>query len=98
VANRPGATGQFFGTAVLIVAAPGVKDQAVGLFPSGADTCSVEATLESPDDPAASWITIIAATNTPTVITLTGPVAAIRATRATGTTNLNKLVVYSSRD
>jgi hypothetical protein len=81
--------------AQVITSGAGKKDVAIHLAPSGADTVKVEATLASPDDLAATWFEVIAATNTATVVTLTGPYAALRMTRVTGATDLNKLTVYS---
>ena len=82
-------------TAQIITSCAGKKDVSIHLAPSGTDTVLIEATLASPDDLGAVYFTVIAATNTPTVVTLTGPYGALRMTRATGTTDLNKLTVFS---
>lgn len=84
--------------AQVITSGCGKKDVSIHLLPSGADTVLVEATLASPDDLAAAYFTIIATTNVGTVVTLTGPYGALRMTRITGATDLNKLTVYSPQN
>jgi len=95
---RAGAGGQLFGSSVLVVPCAGRKDMSIAIVPSGSDTCKVEVTLESPDDLAATWFEIIAATNTSSVVTLTGPIAALRCTRVSGATALNKVIVYTPQN
>jgi hypothetical protein len=82
-------------TPQIITSGAGKKDVSIHLAPSGADTVLVEATLASPDDLAAVFFTVIASTNTPTTVTLTGPYGALRMTRTGGATSLNKLTVLS---
>jgi hypothetical protein len=96
VSLRPGAVGNLLLNATpLVIPLAGKKDISIQIVPSGADTVSVEGTLESPDDAGATWFSLIAATNTATLVTLAGPVSAIRVTRASGSTVLSKVVVLT---
>jgi hypothetical protein len=65
----------------------------VGVFPSGTDTVTVEATLDDPRDADATWFDIVEETNDSSVVSLAGPVAGIRFTRASGAADDNKMTV-----